>query len=69
MFLSLMEAEMLDTLKTRAVPPPKLFSRVPRLLATHQRPVVVLVKGPKEAKVSEVEDGETGVLRLFAQGY
>lgn len=36
-FLSLTEAEMLDTLKTRAVPPPKLFSRNPRLLATYQK--------------------------------
>lgn len=69
MFLSLTEAETLDTLTSWAVPPPKLFSRDPRLLATHQRPVVVLVKGQKEAKVSEVEDGKTGVLRLFAQGY
>lgn len=69
MFLSLTEAEMLESLKTRAVPPPKLLSRDPRLLAMYQWPVVVLFKGPKAVKISEVEDGETGVLRLFAQGY
>lgn len=46
-FYPFTEAETLDTLKYRAVPPPKLFSRDPRLLATYQRRVVVLVKGQK----------------------